>query len=172
MLFARKTHSAPRARRSVEYTLPADARFIAALFRERRFSSCRRAASPIAEKHGRRRDPPTDSREQDRAQLADRGRSPKGSSCETVGPDAAVRRPLLAHRGALKVDLSDGYYLAKDNRTLIMLVKPAHRRRTSRSRGRLLAPRREDAEAVRATLLADGAGGRDEPCAAAAIRRP
>jgi predicted RND superfamily exporter protein len=66
---------------------------------------------------------------------------------------------LLAHRGALKVDLSDGYYLAKDNRTLIMLVKPAHPSQDLAFSRSLLAAAREDAEAVRATLLADGAGG-------------
>jgi uncharacterized protein len=66
---------------------------------------------------------------------------------------------LLAHHGALKVDLSDGYYLAKDNRTLIMLVKPAHPSQDlAFSRG-LLAAARADAEAVRASLKADGAGG-------------
>ena len=31
---------------------------------------------------------------------------------------------LLGHRGALKVDLSDGYYLSKDQQSLVMLVKP------------------------------------------------
>ena len=66
---------------------------------------------------------------------------------------------LLAHRGALKVDLSDGYYLAKDNRTLIMLVKPSHPSQDLAFSRKLLAAAREDAEGVRATLLADGAGG-------------
>jgi len=31
---------------------------------------------------------------------------------------------LMGHRGALKLDLSDGYYLSTDGRTLIMLVEP------------------------------------------------
>lgn len=31
---------------------------------------------------------------------------------------------LVGHRGGLKVDLSDGYYLSTDGHTLIMLVKP------------------------------------------------
>jgi len=66
---------------------------------------------------------------------------------------------LLAHRGALKVDLSDGYYLSADNRTLIMLVKPSHPSQDLAFSRLLLAAAREDAEAVRATLLADGAGG-------------
>jgi predicted RND superfamily exporter protein len=66
---------------------------------------------------------------------------------------------LLAHRGALKVDLSDGYYLAKDNRTLIMLVKPAHPSQDLAFSRQLLDAARADASDVRAALLADGAGG-------------
>lgn len=66
---------------------------------------------------------------------------------------------LLAHHGALKVDLSDGYYLAKDTRTLIMLVKPAHASQDLAFSRQLLAAAREDAEAVRAALREDGAGG-------------
>lgn len=66
---------------------------------------------------------------------------------------------LLSHHGALKVDLSDGYYLAKDNRTLIMLVKPAHPSQDLAFSRRLLDAAREDAESVRATLRADGSGG-------------
>jgi len=31
---------------------------------------------------------------------------------------------LLGHRGALQVDLSDGYYLSMDGKSLIMLIKP------------------------------------------------
>lgn len=31
---------------------------------------------------------------------------------------------LLSHRGALKIDLSSGYYLSTDGRSIIMLVKP------------------------------------------------
>ncbi len=66
---------------------------------------------------------------------------------------------LLAHRGALKVDLSDGYYLSEDNRTLIMLVKPTHPSQDLAFSRKLLAAAREDAEAVRAALAADDAGG-------------
>jgi predicted RND superfamily exporter protein len=66
---------------------------------------------------------------------------------------------LLAHRGALKVDLSDGYYLAQDNRTLIMLVKPSHPSQDLAFSRKLIAAAREDAESVRAALVADGAGG-------------
>ena len=66
---------------------------------------------------------------------------------------------LLAHRGALKVDLSDGYYLSQDNRTLIMLVKPSHPSQDLAFSRKLLAAAREDADAVRAALRADGAEG-------------
>ena len=66
---------------------------------------------------------------------------------------------LLAHHGALKVDLSDGYYLAKDNRTLIMLVKPAHPSQDLAFSRKLIAAVSDDAEAVRAALRADGAAG-------------
>jgi predicted RND superfamily exporter protein len=66
---------------------------------------------------------------------------------------------LLAHRGALKVDLSDGYYLAKDNRTLIMLVKPTHPSQDLAFSRQLLDAARSDANDVRAALLADGDGG-------------
>ena len=66
---------------------------------------------------------------------------------------------LLSHRGALKVDLSDGYYLSQDTRTLIMLVKPARPSQDLAFSRRLLAAVREDAEAVRSDLRADGAGG-------------
>ena len=33
-------------------------------------------------------------------------------------------RPMVSNRSALQVDLSDGYYLSKDQRNLILLVKP------------------------------------------------
>jgi predicted RND superfamily exporter protein len=66
---------------------------------------------------------------------------------------------LLAHRGALKVDLSDGYYLSQDNRTLIMLVKPAQASQNLAFSRKLLDAAREDADAVRASLREDGAGG-------------
>jgi predicted RND superfamily exporter protein len=66
---------------------------------------------------------------------------------------------LLAHHGALKVDLSDGYYLAKDTKTLIMLVKPSRPSQDLAFSRQLLDAAREDAEAVRAALASDGAGG-------------
>src|SRR5262245_55045617 len=66
---------------------------------------------------------------------------------------------LLAHRGALKVDLSDGYYLSQDNRTLIMLVKPSHPSQDLGFSRKLLAAAREDADSVRQALAEDGAGG-------------
>lgn len=66
---------------------------------------------------------------------------------------------LLSHRGALKVDLSDGYYLSQDNRTLIMLVKPAHPSQDLAFSRRLIDAVKADAEATRRDLEADGAGG-------------
>ncbi len=66
---------------------------------------------------------------------------------------------LLAHHGALKVDLSDGYYLAKDNHTLIMLVKPTRPSQDLAFSRKLLEAARADAEAARETLHADSAGG-------------
>lgn len=55
---------------------------------------------------------------------------------------------LLAHRGALKVDLSDGYYLSGDGRSLIMLVKPTRPSQDlAFSRELVLAARRIAAEA-------------------------
>ena len=66
---------------------------------------------------------------------------------------------LLSHRGALKVDLSDGYYLSADNRTLIMLVKPKHASQNLAFSRRLIATTREAEAATRAELGEDGAGG-------------
>jgi uncharacterized protein len=66
---------------------------------------------------------------------------------------------LLSHRGAIKVDLSDGYYLSKDNRTLIMLVKPAHPSQDLAFSRRLIAAAKTSAETVRRELSEDGAGG-------------
>jgi predicted RND superfamily exporter protein len=66
---------------------------------------------------------------------------------------------LLSHKGALKVDLSDGYYLSADNRTLIMLVKPKHPSQNLSFSKRLIAATREAGEETRAELEGDGAGG-------------
>ncbi len=76
---------------------------------------------------------------------------------------------LLAHRGALKVDLSDGYYLSRDNRTLIMLVKPSHPSQDLAFSRKLLAAARDDARrcAPRSSPTATGEAGPN--CASAAI---
>jgi predicted RND superfamily exporter protein len=66
---------------------------------------------------------------------------------------------LLSHRGALQVDLSDGYYLSKDNRTLIMLVKPSHLSQDLAFSRKLIEFAREAADSVRQDLRAEGAGG-------------
>src|SRR5262249_538831 len=64
-----------------------------------------------------------------------------------------------AHKGALKVDLSDGYYLARDNHTLIMLVKPAHPSQDLGFSRRLIGAVRAAAATVRAELQAENAAG-------------
>ena len=66
---------------------------------------------------------------------------------------------LLSQKGALKVDLSDGYYLSQDNRTLIMLVKPKHASQNLAFSKKLIAATREAEAATRAELADDGAGG-------------
>jgi len=66
---------------------------------------------------------------------------------------------LLSQKGALKVDLSDGYYLSENNRTLIMLVKPKHASQNLAFSKKLIAATREAEDATRAELAEDGAGG-------------
>lgn len=64
---------------------------------------------------------------------------------------------LLSHRGALKLDLSSGYYLSEDGRSLIMLVKPAHPSQNLEFSRKLVAAARADADATRDELY----GGAD-----------
>jgi predicted RND superfamily exporter protein len=66
---------------------------------------------------------------------------------------------LLSHQGALKVDLSDGYYLSADNKTLIMLVKPKHASQNLAFSKQLIAATHDAEAATRAELSEDGAGG-------------
>jgi len=96
-------------------------------------------------------------------------RSALASPTATLAEGLVLRDPLglmplfvsrlLSHRGALKVDLSDGYYLSQDNRTLIMLVKPVRPSQDLAFSRRLIEATRTDAAAVREELAADGAGG-------------
>jgi hypothetical protein len=68
---------------------------------------------------------------------------------------------LLGHRGALKIDLSDGYYLARDGRSLILLVKPTGPSQDLSFDRTLLDAVRADEAATRAELLQEaGAGGK------------
>jgi predicted RND superfamily exporter protein len=63
---------------------------------------------------------------------------------------------LLGHRGALKLDLSDGYYVSQDGKALLLLVKPARPSQDVDFDRRLLeATRRADAE-TREDLAGDG----------------
>jgi hypothetical protein len=67
---------------------------------------------------------------------------------------------LLSHRGALKFDLSSGYYLSEDGRFLILLVKPAHPSQDLDFSRELLSAARADAEATLAELFEEPPGGR------------
>lgn len=67
---------------------------------------------------------------------------------------------LLSHRGALKFDLSSGYYLSEDGRFLILLVKPARPSQDLDFSRELLAAARSDAEATLAELFEESPGGR------------
>jgi len=62
---------------------------------------------------------------------------------------------LLGNRGALQIDLSDGYYLSKDQTTLIMLVKPSGPSQDIVFDERLMAEVREAEQRVRTTLAAE-----------------
>lgn len=63
---------------------------------------------------------------------------------------------LLGHRGALRLDLSDGYYLARDGRSLIFLVKPTGHSQDLDFDRRLLARVRQLSDATRAELQEEG----------------
>jgi predicted RND superfamily exporter protein len=65
---------------------------------------------------------------------------------------------LLSHRGALKLDLSSGYYLSEDGRSLIMLVKPARPSQNLEFSRELMAAARADAQASGEELFGAGAG--------------
>jgi hypothetical protein len=65
---------------------------------------------------------------------------------------------LLGHRGALKLDLSDGYYLSTDGRTLILLVKPRRPAQDLAFDRQLLDAALQAVEATRAELAEGGDG--------------
>lgn len=62
---------------------------------------------------------------------------------------------LLGQHGSLKLDLASGYYLSRDGRSLIMLVKPRRASQDLAFSTALLAAVREDAAAVQAELRPD-----------------
>ena len=62
---------------------------------------------------------------------------------------------LLGHRGALKIDLADGYYLARDGRSLILLVKRTGPSQDMDFNRRLLDAVRADEAKTRAEIQAD-----------------
>jgi predicted RND superfamily exporter protein len=62
---------------------------------------------------------------------------------------------LLGRQGSLKLDLSSGYYLSADGRSLIMLVKPTHRSQDLAFSATLLKAAKEDADAARAEITGD-----------------
>jgi uncharacterized protein len=67
---------------------------------------------------------------------------------------------LLAHRGALQLDLSEGYYLSRDGRTLLMLVKPERPSQDLEFDRELLEAAGHEVEAVRRELAeASGVAG-------------
>jgi uncharacterized protein len=66
---------------------------------------------------------------------------------------------LLGHRGALKIDLSDGYYLSRDGRSLILLVKPAGSSQDLVFDRSLLDAAHADEAATRAELMQEADAG-------------
>ncbi len=90
--------------------------------------------------------------------------SPAGSSAaglvrlDPLGLTPIFLNRLLGHRGALKLDLSDGYYLSQDGRSLIMLVKPTSPSQDLDFARRLLEAVRAAADATRRELQEDSGG--------------
>ena len=65
---------------------------------------------------------------------------------------------LLGGRGAFTIDLSDGYYLSQDNRSLLMLVRPTRQSQDLEFSRRLLREVRAIEAGVRAELAQDEGG--------------
>ncbi len=105
--------------------------------------------------------------EEIRAQIRD-NRLALASPAAPLAEELVLRDPLglmpffigrlLSQRGALKFDLSSGYYLSEDGRTLILLVKPAQPSQDLAFSRALLDAARADAEAARADLYGEDAG--------------
>jgi uncharacterized protein len=76
---------------------------------------------------------------------------------DPLGLMTVFAKRLLGQHGSLKLDLSSGYYLSTDGRSLIMLVKPRRASQNLAFSSTLVAAAREDAEAVRAEVAAEAA---------------
>lgn len=74
---------------------------------------------------------------------------------DPLGLMPVFAKRLLGQHGSLKLDLSSGYYLSRDGRSLIMLVKPMRASQNLAFSTTLLQAAREDAEAARAELAPD-----------------
>lgn len=74
---------------------------------------------------------------------------------------------ILGQRGALKLDLSDGYYLSSDGKTLIMLIKPTQPSQNVDFDRRLLAAARQAVDESREELREEAG---EEEGAAGAVR--
>jgi hypothetical protein len=66
---------------------------------------------------------------------------------------------ILGRRGALKLDLSDGYYLSSDGKTLIMLIKPSQPSQKLDFNRRLLQAATRAADESRQELREDAGSG-------------
>lgn len=71
---------------------------------------------------------------------------------DPLGLMPVFAKRLLGQHGSLKLDLASGYYLSRDGRSLIMLVKPRRASQNLAYSTALLAAAREDMEAVWAEL--------------------
>ncbi len=73
-------------------------------------------------------------------------------AADPLGLRSLFLQRLAERRKALKVDLSDGYYLARDGRSLILLAKPVRPSQNLDFNRRLMAGVRAEAEATRAEM--------------------
>ncbi len=74
---------------------------------------------------------------------------------DPLGLMPVFAKRLLGQHGSLRLDLSSGYYLSQDGRSLIMLVKPRQASQDLQFSRRLVEAVREDAVAVQVELAPD-----------------
>lgn len=74
---------------------------------------------------------------------------------DPLGLMPVFARRLLGQHGSLKLDLSSGYYLSQDGRSLIMLVKPRHASQNLAHSTALLAAAQEDIAAVQSEFAVE-----------------